>query len=137
MEYKHFLKYPHLGPFDTEIWNRFISKNPDFFMSVDYDVKVGQGRNYSLFPDSVIKSDMEYLSKKRIDVVGFYADKIYIIELKFRATFSAVGQVKGLAELYEKMYSGNKVIVPCIISNEITPDMPDFCRKQGVSLILA
>ena len=137
MEYKKYLKYPHLGPEDTKIWNRFITANPDFFMSVDYDVKVGQGRNYSLFPDSVIKTDMEYLSKKRIDVVGFAANGIYIVELKFRATFSAVGQVKGLAELYQKMSSGNKVIVPCIITNEATPDMADFCRKQGISYILA
>lgn len=137
MEYKHLLKYPHLGPEDAAIWERFIGKNPGEFKGVEYDVKVGEGRDYSQYPDDEYKADMIHLSRKRIDVVGFRHNETYVIELKPRASFSAIGQIIGLTKLYEdETLTANKIL-PVIITDEVLPDMLNLCGQMGVLLLLA
>ena len=132
MKYQKYLKYPHLGPEDAIIWDRFILKYPNFFKSVDYDVRVGKGRNYKLFPDKVIREDLEYLSKKRIDVLGYIGNEIYVIELKPKATFSAIGQALGLAVLLEDQIKPGYILKPCIITDAEIPDTLRICKTAGV-----
>lgn len=136
MKYEKLLKYPHLGPEDAKIWDRFIAQNPTFFDSVEYDVKVGEGRSYSMFPDSNVREDMRYLSKKRIDVVGFDKGKTYVIELKPKATLAAIGQVEGLSDLYRETFKAGGVVIPCIITNEEIPDMRRLCKKRGIEYFI-
>ena len=137
MEYKKLLKYPHLGPEDTAIWTRFIEKNPDYYENCDYDVKVGEGRDYSELPKDVYSEDLKYLSKKRIDVVGFRPGEIHVIEVKPSAGLSAIGQAFGLAELFRVEAPADKRILPVIITDQLLPDMEQLCAKMGVLLYLA
>lgn len=135
--FKKFAKYAHLMPKDVKIWEKFIDANPRFFSEVEYDVKVGEGRNYSLFPEGPIRSDMEYLSKKRIDVVGFSGRDVYIIELKPKAGMSAIGQVLSLAELARDIFPSTSQILPAIITDEEIPDTRNLCSKMGVLFLIA
>ena len=137
MEYKQLLKYPHLGPEDTKIWSKFIEKNPDYYLEVDYDVKVGEGRDYSALPEDEYSDDLKYLSKKRIDVVALRDNEIHIIELKPSAGLSAIGQAFGLAELYRATNPIEKRVVPVVITDQLLPDMEKICAKMGVWLFLA
>lgn len=137
MEYKPLLKYPHLGPEDAAIWQRFIEKSPDYFLSVDYDVRVGEGRDYSEAPDDIYKADLIHLSRKRIDVVAFDKATIYVIELKPKATFSAVGQAVGLAQLYKAEKNPPFKVIATIITDAVLPDMLSLCGQMGVLLLLA
>ena len=134
--YKLLSKYPHLRPEDVAIWEKFLSAHPDFYDSVDYDLKVGEGRDYSEMPGDEFRADMEYLSKKRIDVVGYKGDEIHIIELKPQAGFSAVGQVLGYAKLFAATGAAGKRIVPVVITDEELPDVRNFCLKMGVLLLI-
>lgn len=136
VEYKILAKYPHLRPEDVRIWEKFIRKYPNFFGNVSYDVKVGKGRDYSMYPESKIREDMEYLSKKRIDVVGYSNGSIYVIELKPRASMSAVGQALSLAELMRDEVGPEKRVVPVIITDEEVPDIKDLCSRMGVLYFL-
>jgi len=137
MEYKKLLKYPHLGPEDATIWSRFIDKNPGFFESVDYDVKVGAGRDYSALPEDEFSEDLKYLSKKRIDVVGFRPGEIFVIELKPKADLRALGEAVGYASLYREIGPIDKRILPVLITDEKLPDIEALCLKMGVLLFLA
>jgi hypothetical protein len=137
MEFKQLLKFPHLAIEDEKIWRRFIDQNPLFFTSVDYDFRVGEGRDYSEHPDDVYKTDMIHLSRKRIDVIGFNNRGIFIVELKPKATFSAIGQVIGLAELYRIENPTNSKIFSVIITDELLPDMTPLCQKFNVLILLA
>ena len=137
MEYKKLLKYPHLGPEDTAIWSRFIEKNPNHYKSVDYDVKVGEGRDYSSLPEDQYSEDLKYLSKKRIDVVAFVNGEIHVIELRPSAGLSAIGQALGLADLYRVIAPADKRVVPVVITDKILPDMEVLCVKMGVWLFVA
>ena len=135
--FKKFARYAHLGPKDVKIWEKFIDNNPRFFSEVEYDVKVGEGRNYSLFPEDKIREDMEYLSKKRIDVVGFSGPDIYVVELKPKAGMSAIGQVLSLAELARDIFPSTSRILPAIITDEEIPDTRALCLKMGVLFLIA
>ena len=137
MEYKKKLKYPHLGPEDTAIWSRFIEKNPDFYSDVKYDVKVGEGRDYSDLPKDVYSGDLKYLSKKRIDVVALRDNEIHVIEVKPSAGLSAIGQAFGLAEIFRSTGPADKKILPVVITDQLLPDMEALCSKMGILLYLA
>lgn len=130
--YKKRLKYPHLGPEDTKIWNEFITNNTDFFKEVEYDVKVGEGRDYSDYPEDSIREDLEYLSKKRIDVVGFKDDEIWVIELKPKAGMPAIGQALSLAALYREESPIDKAVFPCVITDAEIPDVRALCKNLGI-----
>lgn len=135
--YRRYLKYPHLRPEDVRIWDEFIDSNPKFFEEVEYDVKVGQGREYPEAPEGPIKEDLIYLSKKRIDVVGFKDSEIWVIELKPKAGMSAIGQALSLAELYRDETPPDKVVLPTVITDEEIPDSRDLCYKLGVLFMLS
>lgn len=133
-QYKLLSKYPHLRPEDVGIWEKFIKAQPSFYLSVDYDLKVGIPRKYPGPKDDVYRKDLEYLSRKRIDVVGYRPNDIHIIELKPHASFSAIGQVIGYTKLYEPYAPEGFFVSPVIITDEIIPDMKNLCFKLGIFL---
>ena len=135
--FKKLAKYPHLMPKDVKIWERFIDQNPDSFGLVSYDVRVGEGMKLPDDAEEPYASDMYHLSKKRIDVVGFKANEDWVIELKPRAGFTAIGQAIGLAELYYPPGESPRVIIPCIITDEEMPDIRGLCLKKGIIYLIA
>ena len=134
--YKILSKYSHLRPEDVVIWERFIKAFPGFYDSVDYDLKVGRPRQYPGKPDDVYRKDLEYLSRKRIDVVGYRGNEIHIIELKPRASFEALGQVIGYTELYLPFRPEGSSVSPVIITDSEIPDIKDLCFKKGILYFL-
>jgi len=135
--YEKLLRYPHLRAEESKIWDRFIEKNPKIFEEVIYDAKIGKSRDYSDYPEDKIREDMEYLSKKRIDVIGLIGDDVYVIEVRPKANLSAVGNALGLAELVRDVTPVYKIVIPTIITDEILPDMPELCHRMAVKLFLA
>lgn len=131
-EYKLLPKYTHLRPEDVAIWEKFLAKFPGFYQSVDYDLKVGTSRSYETAPLDVYRKDLEYLSRKRIDVVGYKDDEIHIIEVKPKASFSAIGQVIGYTDLYRPFAPPGSIISSVIITDEEIPDIRDLCFKRGI-----
>jgi len=130
--YKKLPKYPHLKPADIKIWERFIEAYPGYFDSVDYDIKIGTPREYSGHPGDVIKEDLEYLSRKRIDVVGYTGEDISIVEVKPLAGVSAIGQVECYTALYRPFVVERINIVSVIITDAEVPDIKDLCFKRGI-----
>lgn len=124
-------------PEDVRIWEHFIFNSPGYFDAVDYDVKVGKGMELPPDAEEPYKSDMKYLSKKRIDVVGYRNSDIYIIEIKPRAGLQALGQAKGSAELYRIEGPSDRAIYPCIITDEEMPDIRELSMKMGIKYLIA
>jgi hypothetical protein len=130
--FEKMLKYPHFVKEDVVIWERFIDKNPGFFDSVDYDVHVGKPREYPEIAQEKVKEGMEYLSRKRIDVVGYKNKNVFIVEIKPSASFSAIGQVLGETELFKKEFPKEKRIFPIILTDLEVPDIPELCKKYKI-----
>lgn len=133
--YKLLSKYPHLMPNDIRIWERFIQTFPKFYTSIDYDVKVGTPKQYPGLTGDKYKKDLEDLSRKRIDVIGYRDKEIHIIELKPYAGFSAIGQVEGYLELYKPYLPPEEILVGFIITDYQTPDTANLCFKKGLLYI--
>ena len=125
-------KYPHLRPCDVKIWERFLSAYPNFYQSVDYDLKVGTPRDYKEAPADKIREDLEYLSRKRVDVVGYRDGVIHIIEVKPSAGVSAIGQVECYFDLYLPFLPERYSLFAVIITDVEMPDIKDLCFKRAI-----
>lgn len=130
-------KYSRLRPEDIAIWERFIDKYPAYYESVDYDVKVGNGREYPEYVGKVIQQGAVEHSRKRVDVVGYKGFEIHVIEVKPNASGGALGQVIEYYELFREQYHGTETIVPVIITDITHPDTERVAMKLGVKILIA
>ena len=131
------IKYPHLAPQDKIIWDKFIDDHPDYFDSVDYDVRVGTGQTISAKPHAMTAEEWRAHTQKRIDVVGYKDDLIYIVELKPSASFSAIGQAVSYALLYRAEFNPKEKILPTIITDREVLDIRNLCNQQGILYLTA
>jgi len=92
-------KYPHMTGEDFFIWNRFITRFPDYFETVDYDWRVGDGMKLDPTWEDNFKRMAKAITQKRIDVLGWNGDLPTIVELKRSVGLSTLGQVLGYKTL--------------------------------------
>lgn len=131
-KYELLNRYPRLRPVDAAIWERFVAKNPSFLERVDYDVKVGFGTIDFSSENIPIRDNYAELTKKRIDVMGYKDGTIYIIELKPRASFSALGQVLGYEFLYRQSTKYEGKIQKVVITDFNMPDIQSIYNHFDV-----
>lgn len=135
-EYGKLHWYPHMGPEDVAVWERFIEKNPVYFDRCQYDVPVGKVPEFVLKDPNVDQASMERLYKKRIDVLAESGISLSIIELKPSCTMSTIGQVKGYVHFYVRDYSPAakpKAVVICATASE---DVVEYAEVEGVEVIV-
>lgn len=129
-------KYPHMDQQDIKVWERFIEKYPDYYDSVDYDVRVGEGREYPMAEEGPYKEDMKLLTQLRIDAVGYKGDEIHIIEVKPRLSFTALGQTITYTNLYAKTYPVSNRLIPVVVAEEEVPDVRKTADDMGITVLL-
>lgn len=135
-EYKLLSKYPHLSRAETDIWNRFVIKYPDFCDRVDYDIIVGSGPRPNENLDQEWENNAHYLGSYKIDVIGYKNDIIYIFELKQRAGPSAIGQLFSYMLLYQEQMAKGKEVEPVLITNQERPDMIKICKEHDIDFFV-
>lgn len=135
-EFGKLAKYPHMKPEDIAVWELFIEKFAKHFDTVDYDFHVGEGAPQAPTLPKNIARDGKMLTQRKIDVVGFYFEEIYIIELKPKADVRALGQVL----LYYKLYKAQETITgnvfKMVIARDIERDLIDLYLEHDVILQL-
>lgn len=124
-------------PQDVAIWERFIDQNVNFFDSVDYDVVVGSIPKFSTTVNLETGGSDARLYQRKIDVVGYKGDDIYIVEVKPNAGASALGQIQAYATLFKYFRSLDAKTIPTILTNRITTDMPLLAYTMNIKLLLA
>lgn len=128
--------YPHLSPAEAAIWHRYISKYPDAFERVAYDVKVGTVPEFVLNQDDPAIRKQANLYQYKVDVVAEKGGTIFIIELKQGATMRAIGQVKGYGKLYLRDINSNAKVQHVIITDVLMPDMESLTAAEDVALVV-
>lgn len=115
-------KYPHMVGNDTTVWDRFISKFPGRFDSVDYDWRVGDGMDLNTSWDENIKRMATMITQKRIDVVGWNDNLPTLIEVRQRIGLGILGQILGYKTLFERDFPN--IIKPrlLVVCEEISKD---------------
>ena len=126
-------KYPGMRLGDELIWDEFIKNHPDFFLSVWYNVPLGEP--FSNEDEKVIAKANGALevSQWRIDVLGETADAFVVIELRPHADARAIGNVIAYSKLLEKEWEPVKPVVGIILTDEISPILETaaaLCRVQ-------
>lgn len=134
--YKHLAKYPRMAVQDVAIWNRFIKEYPNFADSVDYDLVVGNGVTLTNYTNKTIADNYQYLTKKRIDVVGYKSDIIYIIEVKPHAGLQALGQALGYITLYKDTVQHSGKIQGLIVTDRKNNDEQAAANSYGVRIFV-
>ena len=128
--------YPHMKPADVLIWEKFIDKNPDYYDECEYDVPVGPGAPADPRVNEETEGDINALYQKKIDVVGFGDKQIDVVEVKPNAGSSAVGQVKYYKKLYLEDFKPRDEVFAVIVTNAVRPGMAEFCKAEGVVLLV-
>lgn len=133
-EFRH--KYPHMIGEDSDVWSRFIKKFPEYFDTVDYDMRVGKGS------DTVPQEELNYvnywtqLTKKRIDVVGYKNSFVTLLEVKKRASLFTLGQILGYKFLYQRDHNEIPLVRTLIVCSSITPDDIDILDHFGIKFFV-
>ncbi len=125
-------KYPHLAGSDIPTWDAWIHRFGQHFTGFDYDIHVGQGLPASIDNPVAMATMWSALTQKRIDVVGYRSDSIWLIEVKDRPTLGAIGQALSYPILYRIDANPALPIIPCLISRVIEPDIETVAIHYGI-----
>ena len=129
-------RYPHMGPWEAEIWSDFLRKTDLKFIRIDYDVKVGPGNVPPGYEELAKLTGMDVLTKLRIDAVGETEDEIWIFEVKPRAGRSALGQLEAYAYWYYREKQPKKPIRLGVVCRDVDRNMLEVYRQHGVHVFL-
>ena len=135
--YKKLAKYPHMKPEDVAVWERFIDNNPQFFDTCDYDVAVGEGAPQSPELPENIQADGKILTQKKIDVVAYQNNMIYLIEVKPICNMRAIGQILAYYDLYTKDHPGQSSPLKMIVCSSIERELEATLSKYDIIVEVA
>lgn len=136
-KYEILVKYPHMRPRDVEIWERFVTKNPDFFTSVDYDVLVGDGAPFPTTLNNLDGQDVGAIYKLKIDVVGYKNGETWVIEVGPNKEVGGVAKVAAYDEFYREKYKTTDKVIAALLTDRVTPDMQALADKWELRILTA
>ncbi len=126
------VKYPHMMPMDSEIWNRFLIFGKFLPDRVYYDVRVGRGVEPPEGSPEWLKKYAKINYTKRIDVIGSTIDRWWIIECKPGASYWALGQVIFYSWAFKNEIADDKEIIPVVITDVVDEDLRPLFDLAGV-----
>lgn len=129
-------RYPHMAPNDTAIWTRFIHQYPKAYIKVAYDVAVGEGANFDTVVNKETGGDVGKLYQRKIDVLARTDEGYDLIEVKPRASTSALGQVKNYWRLLGRDLPGLGTVRPVIVTDILVPEMQYLADIEGVKIVV-
>lgn len=125
-------KFAHLLPVDVEVWERFLVKHGLEYSLLEYDIRVGLGRDPGgIYPENIRKMAFD-LSYRRIDCVAHRGDSITVIEITHSAGFKALGQIYGYPILYTLTFQPHLPIKSLLVCGEIQSDIVPVLDSLGV-----
>ena len=136
-KYKLLAKYPHLKPKDIAVWELFVKCNDDFFDSVDYDYPVGEGADFLPTGTKTPDERENKLYQRKIDVVGYVNNEVWIIEVKPKADMSTLGQIltyQALAKGHDKL-GGNPILA--VLCYGTSNEMRKIFNQYNIRILIA
>lgn len=129
-------KYPHMKPQEVVLWDRFLGHMPWDAERIRYDVRVGEGEAPPSDAPAWARKMVWALSTKRIDALVHTPQEIVIVEVKQRASLSAVGQLLGYLALYTRQERPRKPIRLVCVAERVAPDMGIIFQEYGIEVYL-
>jgi len=128
-------RFVHMGPFERQIWQRFLDRYGPLEGEVRYDVHLGRGVEPQPDWPEWLKAVVAATSRKRVDAVQETRWEITIYEVKRRASLSALGQLLGYEQLLWEQERPSKPIRLVCVCEEVAPDVEGAFARHGVEII--
>lgn len=128
--------YANMKQGEMKMWNDFLTKFPDAYDEVIYNLKLGEGAEIPEGTEENLADGFKQLTQHKIDAVGFKNNLVDIIELKPYAGLSAIGQVEGYRDLYIEHIDQNAKPNLIIITDTERPDTKTICKIHGIKLVI-
>ena len=129
-------RYPHILPPDVPVWERYLARGGDHHKLIEYDVRVGLGRDPGPeFPENMRAMALD-LSFRRIDAVAHDSHQITVIEITRYAGLTAIGQVMIYPILYRLTFMPSLPIVALLVAEEFESDIQVTADQMGVAYVL-
>lgn len=126
-----------MQPEDVTVWERFVQNNPRFLDTCDYDLAVGEGAPQNPEHPENIQADGKILTQKKIDVVGYQNDLVYLIEVKPIANARALGQILTYKNLYSRDHTEVSNPIPMVVCGAVEREMDEMFEKNGIMVEVA
>lgn len=127
-------RFPHLLPGEVAVWRRFLVVHEREWETFEYDVHVGQGSLPQADPANRFQGNYSWLTKKRIDVVGWNGRKATIFEVRARASLPLMGQLIGYKALWMRDNPDAEPPDLMMVCSECPPDDRAVMADQGVDV---
>ena len=135
LPYTHQIRYRHLTPDDSALWDMFIIQYPTEFTQVWYDVRTGTLPEGLADPTTGwIERHVKQSYMKRIDVIGYQAPDWHIIELKPSAGMIALGQIIVYTTCIAEQLPALAKIKGRIITDKADPDMKPIAASHNITV---
>ena len=131
MPRKHFT---HLLEPDATLLAAYLEANPHRYDHLDFDVRVGLGRDPGPDFDSSMRKMALALSQRRIDCIGFRSNRIDIIEVTLSAGLTALGQMLAYPQLYQETFNPTLPLVSVLVTYELEADTEQVFRGHGIEV---
>jgi hypothetical protein len=126
----------HLLPDDAALFQEYLDAHPDLYTHIEYDVRVGLGRDPGPDFPSDIRNMAVHLSQRRIDAVGFRPGRIDIIEVTLRAGIKALGQLIAYVDLYQSSFFPTVPLYPILVTRAFSSDAEHIFRTRQIQTFL-
>ncbi len=126
------IQFPGMPALESNIargWIRLYARDYD---SLDFNVRLGQGRPLveGLSPEIALQQTM--LSQRRADIIAHVSAFVDIVEVKDRATLSAIGQLVGYRKLWSDTNPQIVVRRLIVVARDVPPDVENVFRHEGI-----
>ena len=129
-------RYPHLLPHERRIWKRFVDNPPFPIDRAEYDVRLGEGMPINPEWPPAIQHMARVLTQKRVDVIVQSGSEWWLIEIKRRAGFSALGQLLGYAILWIDKYPARPSPRLAVVCESLQPDLVGVLAQYSIAVFL-
>jgi hypothetical protein len=128
------LKYPGLLPREVLVLQNWLKTHESLYDSFAYNVRVGKG----IDPGPAYDADMRRMAvmntQKRIDAVAYKGSTVTLIEVKDRATLSAIGQLVGYGALWQPPPAFPNPPALLLVCRVIDDDTAQTARAHGITV---
>lgn len=128
--------YAHLLPVDVAVWERYLHRFATRYTHLEYDVRVGLGRDPGSPFDDTMRSMALDLSMRRIDAVGFTPERITVIEITHSAGMTALGQLRAYPTLYRLTYMPDLPLSTLLVAADLQSDIQVILEHEHIPYVL-
>ena len=123
-----------MKPVDIHLWEKFLEQQPEFGVSADYDVLVGEGTVVGDVEHDKYVRDFQILTQKKIDAVVYVPGTTFVFEIKPFAGAHALGQVEAYSTLLRRKDPNIGNLRKVILTNKAQSDYGFVFEKYSVML---